>query len=157
VEKSKRDKPDKSKCPFCRIVADETKGLVVFRDSISIAFLDEKPLFPGHTLLVPMTHFPTLESLPNELVGNLFQRVQLVAQAIELAMSADGTFVALNDKVSQSVPHTHIHIVPRRRKDGLRGFFWPRQAYSSVEAAKEIREKIRSQIEILGSKPRAQR
>ena len=153
AEKTNRDAADKSKCPFCRIVADGTQGLVVFRDSISIAFLDDKPLFFGHTLLVPTTHFPTLESLPNELAGNLFQRVQLVARAIELAMSADGTFVALNNKVSQSVPHAHIHIVPRRRKDGLRGFFWPRQADSSVEVAKEIQKKIASQIEMLRSKP----
>src|SRR6266545_5318456 len=121
-------------CLFCRIIASEVSAAVVFEDEVSLAFLDHKPLFPGHCLLVPRAHYETLADLPASLVGPLFQNAQLLERAIEEGLGADGTFVALNNIVSQSVPHVHIHLVPRRRKDGLKGFFWPRQRYPDEAA-----------------------
>ena len=94
-----------------------------------MAFLDRRPLFPGHCLLVPKTHYETLTDLPQQLVTDLFTNAQVLARAVEKAMEAEGTFVAINNRISQSVPHLHVHVVPRRRNDGLRGFFWPRQGY----------------------------
>jgi histidine triad (HIT) family protein len=105
-------------------------------------FLDHRPVFPGHTLLIPKEHFETLADLPPALIQPFFANAQLLAQAIELALEAEGTFVAINNKVSQSVPHLHVHIVPRRRKDGLRGFFWPRQAYKDADEMEKIRKNI---------------
>src|SRR5687768_1348397 len=98
-----------------------------------MAFLDHRPLFEGHCLLIPRTHCETFADLAVELVGPLFEKARLLSMAIEQGLGADGTFLAMNNRVSQSVPHFHIHIVPRRRKDGLRGFFWPRQKYPDVE------------------------
>lgn len=115
-------------CAFCRIIRGEEQASLIFEDSLSLAFLDRRPLFPGHCLLVPKEHFETLADLPAPLVGLLFQNAQLLERAIEEGLAADGTFVALNNHVSQSVPHVHIHLVPRHYKDGLKGFFWPRQA-----------------------------
>ena len=106
-------------------------------------FLDHRPLFPGHCLLIPKAHYETLADLPEDLVGPLFRSVRLLAVAVERAMQSEGSFVAINNRVSQSVPHLHIHIVPRRKKDGLRGFFWPRQKYESAAAMEEVRERIR--------------
>ena len=102
---------------------------VVFEDSISLAFLDHRPLFPGHTLLIPKHHYETLADLPTDLAGPFFINMQRLARAVERGMQAEGSFIAINNRVSQSVPHLHVHIVPRRKKDGLRGFFWPRQKY----------------------------
>jgi len=116
-------------CLFCGIVNGEVSASIVFEDEISTAFLDHRPLFPGHCLLVPKEHFETLTDLPAELVGPFFQNAQLLTLAVEIALEAEGSFVALNNRVSQSVPHLHIHVVPRRRKDGLKGFFWPRNKY----------------------------
>jgi histidine triad (HIT) family protein len=120
---------------------------MVFEDSISLAFLDNRPLFPGHVLLIPKQHFETLADLPADLGGVFFRNVQLLAQAVERGMQAEGTFVAINNRVSQSVPHLHAHIVPRRKKDGLRGFFWPRIAYRDEEQMKEAQAAIRSAME----------
>jgi histidine triad (HIT) family protein len=120
-------------CQFCRIVAGEVAANVIFEDEISIAFLDYRPLFPGHCLLVTKQHYQTLLDLPQELIGPLFSNVQLVAATVQRVMEADGSFVAMNNVVSQSVPHFHVHIVPRRKGDGLRGFFWPRQKMSAEE------------------------
>ncbi len=133
-------------CIFCQIVAGEIAGHVVFEDAISMAFLDTRPLFPGHTLLVPKQHFETLPDLPPELVGPLFQNAQRLTRAVEAAFDAGGTFVAINNKVSQSVPHLHIHVVPRRPKDGLKGFFWPRQPYPDDAAISAAREALRSAV-----------
>jgi histidine triad (HIT) family protein len=119
---------------------------VVFEDELSLAFLDHRPVFPGHCLLIPKQHFETLSDLPEHLVGPFFTRVQLLGRAVEMAMEAHGTFVAMNNRVSQSVPHLHTHIVPRRRKDGLKGFFWPRQPYKTEEEAKSVQEKIRKAV-----------
>ena len=134
-------------CLFCRIVSSELPGVVVFEDENSLAFLDHRPLFPGHTLLVPRKHYETLGDLPAKLVGPLFENTQLLARAVESAMEAEGTFVAMNNRVSQSVPHLHIHIVPRRRKDGLKGFFWPRTKYKTPEEMEVVQQKIASSLE----------
>jgi len=119
---------------------------VVFEDELSLAFLDHRPVFPGHCLLIPKQHFETLTDLPENLIGPFFKNVQLLSRAVESAMEAHGTFVAMNNRVSQSVPHLHTHIVPRRRKDGLKGFFWPRQPYKSEEEAELVQEKIRKAV-----------
>ena len=110
-------------CVFCSIVSGESPAHIVFEDDISIGFLDTRPLFPGHVLLVPRIHVPTLPDLPSNQVANLFANVQMLSKAVPLALEAEGSFVAINNKVSQSVPHLHVHVAPRNRKDGLRGFF----------------------------------
>jgi histidine triad (HIT) family protein len=134
-------------CLFCRIVSGELSAVIVFADKDSLAFLDHRPLFPGHTLLVPREHYETLTDLPAEHVGPLFQNAQTLARAVETAMEAEGTFVAMNNRVSQSVPHLHIHIVPRRRKDGLKGFFWPRTKYKTPEEMAVVRQKIAAALQ----------
>ena len=103
-------------CLFCEIVNGEVGASIVFADGLSIAFLDHRPLFPGHCLLVPKEHYETLNDLPSELIGPFFKNAQLLARAVELALEAEGTFVAINNRISQSVPHLHVHIVPRRKK-----------------------------------------
>ena len=129
-------------CLFCRIASGEVSSVVVFEDKSTLAFLDHRPLFPGHTLLVPREHYETLTDLPAKQVGPLFENAQLLARAVESAMEAEGTFVAMNNRVSQSVPHLHIHVVPRRRKDGLKGFFWPRTKYKTQEEMELVQQKI---------------
>jgi histidine triad (HIT) family protein len=129
-------------CLFCKIAAGAVPAPVVYEDETSIAFLDHRPVFPGHTLLIPKQHFETFDDLPASLIQPFFAAAQLLARAIQSALAADGTFVAINNRVSQSVPHLHVHIVPRRRKDGLRGFFWPRQPYKTEEEAESIRKNI---------------
>ena len=109
-----------------------------------LAFLDVRPVFEGHVLVVPRAHHDTLLDLPAELLPVVFGAAQRVAAAVVDALEADGTFVAMNNVVSQSVPHLHVHVVPRRRKDGLRGFFWPRQKYDSPERMVEVADRIRS-------------
>ncbi|HLC40357.1 MAG TPA: HIT family protein [Methylomirabilota bacterium] len=121
-------------CLFCKIERGETQAYVVLEDSLTLAFLDHRPLFPGHTLLVPRGHYETLSDLPSALITPLFGNARLLARAVERAFGAEGSFVAVNNRVSQSVPHLHVHIVPRRHKDGLGGFFWPRQRCNDQEA-----------------------
>ena len=133
-------------CVFCRIIAGNLDCAVVFADDISLAVLDHRPLFPGHSLLIPRNHYETLADLPAAQIGQFFSNAQLLAKAIELALSAEGSFVALNNRVSQSVPHLHLHIVPRRRKDGLKGFFWPRNKYQDDEHIKKTQVAIRKAI-----------
>lgn len=123
-------------CLFCEIVAGTRPAAMVHETNEFVAFLDHRPLFPGHTLVVPRAHLVTLLDLPAELVGPFFSEVQRVTAAVTEAMDAAGSFVAENNVVSQSVPHLHVHVVPRNRKDGLRGFFWPRTRYADdVEMA----------------------
>ena len=131
-----------AECLFCRIVSGELPATIVYEDDDSVAFLDHRPLFPGHTLLVPREHVETLGELPAKNVGPYFEAAQLLSRAVESAMDAEGTFVAMNNRVSQSVPHLHVHIVPRRKKDGLKGFFWPRTKYKEVEEMEEVKKKI---------------
>ena len=135
-----------SACLFCRIVAGETPAATVFEDGRTLAFLDHRPLFPGHLLLIPKMHHETLADLPEDLIGPLFGNARILAGAVEQALEADGSFVAINNRVSQSVPHLHIHIVPRRKKDGLRGFFWPRQKYASEAEMDRVRDVLRAAI-----------
>ena len=120
-------------CLFCDIATHKIEAKIVFEDAISLAFLDYRPLFAGHCLLIPKTHYATLADLPEDLVGPLFLNAQHLTKAVEEAMEAEGSFVAMNNVVSQSVPHFHIHIVPRKKGDGLRGFFWPRQKLGDLE------------------------
>jgi histidine triad (HIT) family protein len=109
--------------------------------------LDRRPLFAGHLLLIPREHHVTLTDLPVAAVGPLFLTARLLASAVEEAMGAEGTFVACNNRVSQSVAHFHVHIVPRRRKDGLRGFFWPRQSYADETEMEAVAASIRTALE----------
>ena len=132
----------KAECVFCAIAPEQ----FVFEDEISAAFLDHRPLFPGHVLLIPKQHYETLADLPQAIVGPLFSNAQLLAKAVETAMEAEGSFVAINNRVSQSVPHLHVHIVPRRKKDGLKGFFWPRHKYGSEEEMEEVKRAIRAAV-----------
>jgi len=133
-------------CLFCGIVNGEVNASLVFDDDISIAFLDHRPLFPGHCLVVPKKHFETLSDLPTNLVGPFFRNVQVLTSAVEVALEAEGSFVAMNNRVSQSVPHFHVHVVPRRKKDGLKGFFWPRNKYGSEADIAKVQQLIRSEI-----------
>ncbi|HKQ68430.1 MAG TPA: HIT family protein [Polyangiaceae bacterium] len=122
-------------CLFCKIMRGELATHLVHETPTVVAFLDHRPVFPGHCLVVPRAHAETLIDVPPGALGDLFTEVQRVARAVEAGLGADGTFVAMNNRVSQSVPHLHVHVVPRKKKDGLRGFFWPRQKYESQEAA----------------------
>jgi histidine triad (HIT) family protein len=131
-------------CLFCRIVAGETPARTVLETPETVAFLDHRPVFKGHVLVAPRAHVVTLTDLAAELVGPFFTRVQRVATAVQAALSADGSFVAMNNVVSQSVPHLHVHVVPRRRKDGLRGFFWPRVRYESAEEMAMVAATVRA-------------
>jgi len=136
-------------CAFCRVTRGEGQSHLVFEDAISVAFLDHRPLFRGHCLLVPRAHVPTLLDLPRDLIGPFFANAQLLARAMETGLQAEGSFVAINTRVSQSVPHLHVHVVPRRRQDGLRGFFWPRQRYASDTEMARVRELLRAAITAL--------
>jgi histidine triad (HIT) family protein len=131
-------------CRFCQIIAGDEAAHVVFEDERTIAFLDNRPLFPGHSLLVPRDHHETLSDLPADLVGPLFANAQLLSVAVPKAMRKPGSFVAMNNIVSQSVPHLHVHVVPRKPKDGLRGFFWPRTKYGSEDQMRKVAERVRS-------------
>ena len=133
-------------CVFCRMVNGDARAHLVLEDELSIAFLDHRPLFHGHCLLVPRAHVPTLADLPPDLVGPLFANVRRLARAMETGLGADGSFVAVNNRVSQSVPHLHVHVVPRRRHDGLRGFFWPRQRYEDETEMDAMRERLRAAV-----------
>ena len=138
--------PEPADCLFCRIIAGEVETQIVFEDEIALAFLDHRPLFPGHTLLVPREHHETLADLPDELIEPYFLDLRLLSVAVRDAMGAQGSFVAANNVVSQSVPHLHFHVVPRVRKDGLRGFFWPRRKYEGDEHAAETAAAIRDAV-----------
>jgi histidine triad (HIT) family protein len=133
-------------CTFCRIVAGAEPAHVVHRDARTMSFLDVRPLFPGHVLVVPIEHHETLGDLPPELVAPLFSAVQRVSVAVEQGLGAAGSFVAANNRVSQSVPHLHVHVVPRNRKDGLRGFFWPRTRYDDDAAAAAVAARLREAL-----------
>jgi histidine triad (HIT) family protein len=129
-------------CLFCRIAAGEEAAHRVLEDERFVAFLDIRPLFHGHVLLVPRAHHETLTDLPEELAGPLVVTAQRVSRAVQEAMGSQGIFNAVNNVVSQSVPHLHMHVVPRTRKDGLRGFFWPRTTYESDAQAADVAARI---------------
>jgi histidine triad (HIT) family protein len=138
-------------CVFCRIISGEVPADMVLEDDEFVAFLDARPVFKGHVLVVPRRHYVTLADLPVPAVGPLFERVRLLSAAIPAALGAQGTFVALNNIVSQSVPHLHVHVVPRTKGDGLRGFFWPRQRYASEDEAAQYARQIADAVTALVS------
>ncbi len=129
-------------CVFCSIVAGTTPASIVLRDDDVVAFLDARPLFLGHVLVVPVRHVVTLGELPRSALTPLFGAVQRLSVALPAALGAQGTFVAQNNVVSQSVPHLHVHVVPRTKGDGLRGFFWPRHKYASDEERDAVAARI---------------
>jgi histidine triad (HIT) family protein len=135
-----------SDCRFCDIVEGRQAAHVVLEGEHTLAFLDHRPVFPGHTLLVPRRHVVTLPELPDDLLQPLFADARRIAAAMEGGFGADGTFVAMNNRVSQSVAHLHVHLVPRHFKDGLRGFFWPRQRYADDDEAAAVAERLRAAL-----------
>ena len=138
-------------CSFCAIAAKEKPAVIVLEEQDLIAFLDHRPLFWGHSLLIPKRHYETMSDLPPRLIGPLFEGACRLTRAMEEGLEAAGSFVAVNNKISQSVPHVHVHVVPRRRKDGLRGFFWPRTRYDSDEQAHDVATRLRAALEIPAS------
>jgi histidine triad (HIT) family protein len=135
-------------CVFCRIIAGEVPVHMVLDDSDVVAFLDARPVFKGHVLVLPRQHYETLASLPEGLVGPLFTQVRRVSAVMPGALGAQGSFVGLNNTVSQSAPHVHVHVVPRTRGDGLRGFFWPRQKYADDAEAAVFASKLRDALAV---------
>ncbi len=133
-------------CVFCQIVRGELAAHVVLDEPHVVAFLDRSPIFHGHCLVVPRLHIRTLPEVPRDLLEPLFSAAQRIATAVESGLGAEGTFVAMNNKISQSVPHLHVHVVPRRKKDGLRGFFWPRVKYASDEEMAAVATQIRNAL-----------
>jgi histidine triad (HIT) family protein len=133
-------------CRFCQIISGDEPSHVVLEDERTLAFLDNRPLFPGHSLLVPRDHHETLGDLPDDLIRSLFANARLLSVAIPKAMKKPGSFVALNNVVSQSVPHLHVHVVPRTKGDGLRGFFWPRQKYADAAESASYASRIRDTL-----------
>ncbi len=130
-------------CVFCDVIALRVNSHMVYEDEVAVAILDASPLFKGHTLLLPRSHTEDLYALGEGSAARYFADLRTLSRAVQTAMGADGTFVALNNRVSQSVPHMHFHIVPRRFNDGLRGFFWPRTSYASEAEADEVAGRIR--------------
>jgi histidine triad (HIT) family protein len=133
-------------CIFCEIIAGRKDAYRVFEDDCALAFLDTRPLFPGHLLVVPREHAETLTDLPEPDIGPFFRRVRRLAGAVERGMDATGSLVAANNRVSQSVPHFHVHVVPRNRKDGLRGFLWPRGTYADATEAESVASRVREAL-----------
>ncbi len=134
-------------CLFCRIVAGTLPAQIVLADDVAVAFLDARPVFKGHVLVVPRDHYQTLADLPAALVGPLFRRVQRISAVMPAALGSQGSFVAANNTVSQSVPHFHAHVVPRTKGDGLRGFFWPRVRYADDAEADAYARKLREALQ----------
>lgn len=133
-------------CVFCAIARGEMPAALVLETAEVLVFLDRSPLFHGHCLVVPREHHETLPELPAALIEPYFGMVQKVAAALPRALEAEGSFIGMNNRISQSVPHVHTHVVPRRRKDGLRGFFWPRRKYADFEAMQTIARRIRDEL-----------
>lgn len=133
-------------CVFCRIAQGAEPNNTIFEDEQNIAFLDKHPVFLGHCLVIPKSHHQTLYDLPPDAIASLFKLAQKIGKGVERGMQAEGTFVGINNIVSQSVPHVHIHIIPRTKGDGLRGFFWPRQQYVGDDQLREIQEKIKKSL-----------
>ena len=140
-----------TECPFCQIVAGTRPAAVVFEDETCMGFLDSRPVFPGHCLVIPRRHIETLADLSADSIGPLFANARRLALSMESGLGAEGAFVAVNHRVSQSVPHLHVHVVPRKRKDGLRGFFWPRGKYASAGEQEEMRARLAAAFASLAS------
>jgi histidine triad (HIT) family protein len=138
---------DVNHCIIDKIIAKEVPAYMVYEDEGFIAFLDHRPLFPGHTLLSPKCHIGTLMDLPDEMIQPFFYLTKQLTKAVQIAMEATGVFVAMNNIVSQSIPHLHTHIVPRNKRDGLKGFFWPRVSYLDEEHLLNTQRSIKKQID----------
>ncbi|MCK0113938.1 HIT family protein [Ornithinimicrobium sp. F0845] len=132
-------------CQFCAIVRGEEPAEVVLDSPEVLAFLDRRPVFKGHLLVVPREHLETLTDLPDELLEPVFAAARLMAATVRVALGCTGSFVAMNNTVSQSVPHLHVHVVPRTKGDGLRGFFWPRSRYADGEMS-EYADRLRAAL-----------
>lgn len=133
-------------CTFCQIIAGSLRADVVLDEAEAVAFLDQRPVFPGHVLLVPRRHVESLDDLPPELVAPLFDAARRLSRAVRVAVDADGSFVGVNNRISQSVPHLHVHLLPRRKRDGLRGFFWPRLGYEDEVHRARTAQAIRAAL-----------
>ena len=133
-------------CVFCQIAGGAVPAAIVFEDDESLAFLDHRPVFPGHSLLIPKRHLDSLVDVEPALLCRLSANARLLALAVEKVLGAEGAFVAINNRVSQSVPHVHIHVVPRTKGDGLKGFFWPRHKYNDPEHMEETRRALATAI-----------
>ncbi len=134
-------------CKFCAFVKREESVNVVFEDETTFAFLDYKPVFYGHCLVIPKEHFETIMDVPDELVSKLFKNTKILSEAVKKSMSSEGILIIINNTISQSVPHLHIHIIPRNKGDGLKGFMWPRHLYESDKQAEYIRLNIKKEVE----------
>ena len=150
-------------CLFCRIAAHDESAAYVFESDEVVAFLDVRPVFVGHVLVVPRVHIDTLLDLPEDAIASYFSAVKLITTSVTAAMDAQGTFVAMNNVVSQSVPHLHTHVVPRTKGDGLRGFFWPRTKYADgqadgscrqVDTQREATRRRRQRLDHMGTRTR---
>ncbi len=142
-----------SDCLFCGIVAGTVPAQIVLADDVVTAFLDVRPVFKGHVLVVPREHYGTLADLPAAAVGPVFARVQRISAVMPAALGSQGSFVAINNTVSQSVPHFHVHVVPRTKGDGLRGFFWPRVRYADEDEAAGYARRLRDALETAPARP----
>ena len=134
-------------CLFCAIVAGDAAGHIVLDEPDIVAFLDRRPVFKGHMLVVPREHIVTLGELPDPLLAPLFRAVQRCSEAVVTGLGAQGSFVAENNVVSQAVPHLHVHVVPRTKGDGLRGFFWPRQKYADEDEMAAYAARLRAALQ----------
>jgi histidine triad (HIT) family protein len=133
-------------CLFCKILTKTVEAPIVWEDRNVLVFLDHRPLFPGHCLVIPKTHLETIQDLPDDLLAMLFSTARLLAKSMEQGLQAEGAFIAANNRVSQSVPHFHIHVVPRRKGDGLKGFFWPRRKYKDEQEVGEVLAALQAAI-----------
>jgi histidine triad (HIT) family protein len=136
-------------CVFCKIASGETEAYRVYEDDEIIVFLDASPLFAGHSLVCPKQHHDTLMDVDPALLQRLFTTTQLIARAVERGLGAEGSLIAVNNRISQSVPHLHVHVIPRRRGDGLKGFFWPRRPYRDREHALETQRMLEAAVTYL--------
>ncbi|MBI1897538.1 MAG: HIT family protein [Acidobacteria bacterium] len=137
-------------CIFCSIIARERTAHIVHETEDCLVFLDSRPLFPGHCLVATKQHVETLLDLPDPLLKPLLAAARLIARAVERGLGAEGSFVAVNNRVSQSVPHLHVHVIPRRKGDGLKGFFWPRTPYRDEKHIEEVLASLRAGVAAAG-------
>ena len=129
-------------CPFCSILAGKASGVEVFREELTACILDRSPVFPGHALIIPLKHYALLKDVPAKALADMQLRAKMLSEAMEASLKCDGTLMILNNKVSQSLYHVHMHVIPRRYGDGLKHFLWPRRAYASHEEMETVAEKI---------------
>jgi len=140
------DRGGSATCAFCRIIRGETVANVIHETDDLISFLDHRPLFHGHTLLVPKLHVQLMSDLPADRVPNFFAEAQRLERAVETGLEADGSMILINNVVSQSVPHLHLHVIPRRKKDGLRFWLGPRHPYTAENSADDYAKRIRTAL-----------